>query len=146
MTSQSELTWTEGGGSWTAVGRDGTHWEIIRSGEDVEYYIYVAHWDRSDWSAGTIEEAKRLVAEIDARPPIPPEEQIPEQWPVLEVEGDQFAEFNDEPPPISWTDCRSCGSSRQPERVKPIRHTPKWWFDPDAVWRCPDCRVERSVG
>ncbi len=144
MTAASELRWVKGRGSWTAIGPTGTHWEIVRRSQGHDYAIHVAHWDKPDWTAETLEEAMRLVAEIDARPPIPPEQQILEQGPVVQVEGDQFASFDDVPPPSSWADCSSCGSSACPERVKPIHGTYEWWSDPVAIWRCPDCRRERD--
>ncbi len=138
-----ELEWVKNNRWWTAIGHRGTHWEIHESGG--QFWIHVEHWNTPDWVADSLSEAQQLVAEIDARPPIPLEEQIPEQSPVAEIEGDQFAAFGDEPPPAAWSDCHSCGSSSRPERVKPIRHTPQWWMDPQPTWRCPDCQTERAI-
>jgi hypothetical protein len=144
VAGMSDIHWVRSGGSWTATGRDGTHWEIVRRSQGHRYAIYVARWDKPDWTAETLEEAKRLVAEIDARPPISLEQPIPDPGPVVQVEGDPFASFDDVPPPSSWADCESCGSSACPERVKPIKCTYEWWTDPAAIWRCPDCRRERD--
>lgn len=145
-----ELKWTKthsgSSPSWTAIGSRGTHWEIVQRRGRLKYFaIYVEHWDTADWTADSFEEATRLVAEIDARPPIPREQQIPEQSPVAVVDGDQFVPWEDDEPPVAvWSDCLSCGSGRRPECVKPIRHTPEWWMDPQPTWRCPDCKQERG--
>ncbi len=75
------MDWERTGDRWNAVGADGfTAWEIVPAGG--RWGIIVAHWGRPDWYADTVEDAKKLAEEIDARPPIPPE-----QW-VIDVPED----------------------------------------------------------
>jgi 5'-deoxynucleotidase YfbR-like HD superfamily hydrolase len=66
------LAWTEQGEVWTATGRTGTSWMISTSGGG-RYGITVADWDRPDWYADTLDDAKQLADEIDLRPPFPRE-------------------------------------------------------------------------
>ena len=71
-----EWTHDEAGERWYATGRDGTDWEIIRSGD--RYGVIIARWDHPDWWAESLEDAKALAEERDAAPPIPREEWVTE--------------------------------------------------------------------
>jgi hypothetical protein len=66
--SQRQMTWEKGiTGAW-ATGRSGTHWEIAKASNG-RYGITIAHWDRPDYYADTLEDAKQLCDVIDSRPP-----------------------------------------------------------------------------
>jgi hypothetical protein len=43
------------------------------------YGCVVAQWDKPDWYTSSLEEAKKLCEEVDARPPIPAEQWIVEK-------------------------------------------------------------------
>lgn len=108
---------------------------------DMRFGITVAHWDHPDWWAGTLQEAKDLAAEIDARPPIPEEEWI-DEVPVVEAPpGDEYFPYEtaDDPPADP---CR-CGSAEPAVSIKPRRQTVAWCQDPSAFWRCPSCGAHR---
>lgn len=137
------LRWTDhDSGFWSATGRTGTDWEIQWFPASERYGITVAHWDHPDWWAGTLEEAKRMAAEIDARPPIPPEEWIDEK-PLVEYEGDQCEPWETQKRPLV-DPCPDCGSAEEPEPVKPRKQTVQWWDDPSPYWRCPGCGSSRG--
>jgi hypothetical protein len=61
--------WRKLGSLWQAKGRQGTDWAVVpyRDG----YGIIVASWDWPDWSCTSVEDAKRIAEEIDARPDFP---------------------------------------------------------------------------
>jgi hypothetical protein len=58
--------WSSGAESSTARGASGIHWEIHDGG-----MITIAQWDRPDWACASMEQAKRVAEEIDARPKFP---------------------------------------------------------------------------
>jgi hypothetical protein len=55
---------------WAATGREGVAWDIHKAGSRFE--CFVAQWDWPDWTAESLEEAKRICEEVDARPPAEP--------------------------------------------------------------------------
>jgi hypothetical protein len=57
---------------WTAVDRRGTSWDVSPSGRG-RWGVTVADWDRPDWHADSLEEAKALAEEIVARPNFGPQ-------------------------------------------------------------------------
>lgn len=138
MTDEArDLRWTdEGDGRWTTTGSNDTFWEIDRKGDS--FAITIAHWDRPDWWANSLEEAKLLVSEVDARPPIPESERKTEPF----VPGSATVAYatSNVPPAGSC----ACGSATPPEAVKPAHATSDWWEDPAAYWRCPACEAGRG--
>lgn len=64
---------------WVATGRDGTAWEVVPWAG--RYGCIVAQWGKPDWYADSLEAAKALCEEIDARPPIPREQMVEEEPP-----------------------------------------------------------------
>lgn len=143
--ARSPLTWTDhGNGFWTAVGPTETHWEIrdFGSGAPGRFGITVQYWDHPDWWAPTLEDAKALAAEIDARPPIPESEQVPDRVVVIPEPGNEYLAYatSTNPP----TEPCACGTKLAPEPVKPRRESPEWWDDPSAFWRCPACGSHRG--
>jgi len=144
---RSGLDWTDhGGGSWTSVGPSCTHWEIreFAGGGSTRFGITIAHWDHPDWWAATLEEARDLAAEIDARPPVPESERVEDRPYVHVAEGeDSTAPFETAlSPPDS--PCPYCACRARAEAVKPRRHTLEWWDDPLPYWRCPACGYARG--
>lgn len=59
-----------------ASGRDDTCWEIIE--ESGRFGVIVAQWDKPDWWADSLEDAKDLAEARDAAPDIPAEQWLPE--------------------------------------------------------------------
>jgi hypothetical protein len=143
--TRSSLEWTDhGNGFWTTTGPTGTHWEIrdFGSAGPKRFGITVEHWDNPDWSASTLEDAKTLTAEVDARPPIQESEQISDRTVVTPEPGDEYVAYQTATPaPVG--PC-SCGAKQRAEAVKPQRGSPEWWDDPSAYWRCPDCGRHRG--
>jgi hypothetical protein len=144
---RSNLCWTDHhNGFWTATGPTGIPWETREFGYDgdMRFGITVAHWDHPDWWARTLQEAKSQAAEIDARPPIPPEEWVNERPCVAVGDGEDYAVAYETAlaPPSSA--CPSCGSTAAAIAMKPRRHTAAWWDDPLPFWRCPTCESERG--
>lgn len=143
--ARSPLVWTDhGNGFWTTTGPTGTHWEVrdFGSGAPDRFGVTVEHWDRPDWWAPTLEDAKALAAEIDARPPVPPAEQIPDRIVVSPEPGDEYVIVT--PATMAPEGPCACGERKAPVPVKPRRETPEWWDDPSAYWRCPACGRHRG--
>ncbi|MFN8174418.1 MAG: HD domain-containing protein [Solirubrobacteraceae bacterium] len=139
----SELAWTaHNNGSWTATGPTGTEWEITEHGTGGRFGITVARWDHPDWWAASLQEAKGLAAEIDARPPVPEEDWVVEKPVVEPAPGKEHVPVPTSLPPPPGV-CR-CGSAEPPVSVKPRRHTVEWWDDPLPFWRCPACGAYRG--
>ena len=69
------LKWTDRSTGSSAVGRTGTPWDISRDSSG-RYAITVAEWDRPDWHADTLADAKQLCDEMDRRPVFTREEAI----------------------------------------------------------------------
>jgi hypothetical protein len=69
---QESETW------WSAVSDSDTRWDIVKMADD-RYGCIVANWDRPDWYASSLDEAKALCEKIDARPPVPKEQWIVEK-------------------------------------------------------------------
>ena len=142
---RSLLEWADhGNGFWTAVGPTDTHWEIRDFGRAApdRFGITVEHWDHPDWWAPTLEAAKDLAAEIDARPPIPESEWVPDRTVVVPEPRDEYVAYPTSTAPPEGP-C-SCGSDRTPDAVKPRRESPEWWNDSSAFWRCPECGRHRA--
>lgn len=138
------LQWTEHDGRyWTAAGATDTHWEIRDSGIDGQRFsVTVAHWDHPDWWAATLEAAKELAAEVDARPPIPQSEWIVDPVVVVPKPGEEHEEYATNAAPPEGP-CQ-CGAVASPLAVKPRRGSAEWWDDPSAFWRCADCGGHRG--
>jgi len=66
--SQRQMAWQDRIGGASATGRAGTEWEIARV-SDGRYGITIARWDRPDWYADTVDDAKQLCNVMDSRPP-----------------------------------------------------------------------------
>ena len=142
---RSALHWTaDAGKRWTTVGPTGTHWEIADHGHDGSrrYAITVAHWDHPDWWAPSLEAAQKLVAQLDARAPMPESEQVVERDVIVPEPGDEYVAYSTRKAPPDGP-CK-CGSIAPPAAVKPRRETTEWWDDPCAFWRCPDCGWHRG--
>lgn len=138
--ARTPMEWAKAGtGRWTSVGADGTDWEIVDDGPNgpKRFAITIARWDRPDWWAPTLNEAQLLAAEIDARPPIPPEERITEGRAVMPPPGDEHVPYPTATAPPSGP-CE-CGSLEVPAAVKPRALSSAWWDDPSAFWKCPAC-------
>jgi len=143
--ARSSLVWTDHeNGFWSTMGSDETHWEIRDYGRAApqRFGITVAHWDHPDWWAPTLEEAKALAAEVDARPPIPESEQVPDRIVVIPEPGSEYVAYSTTTRPPAGA-C-SCGTDCPAEAVKPRRESPEWWDDPSAFWRCPACGTYRG--
>jgi hypothetical protein len=67
-TSQQPMVWKDGVSGASATGRSGTEWEIAKV-SDGRYAITIAHWDRPDYHADTLDDAKQFCDVIDSRPP-----------------------------------------------------------------------------
>ena len=127
------------GRRWTAVTLAGKHWEIRDLGDDGprRFSVTVAHWDRPDWWAATLDAAKDRAAEVDGRPPIPQSKRVVERAVVTPEAGDEYVAYTTSAAPPEGT-CE-CGSAAVATAVKPRDGSAEWWDDPHAFWRCPGC-------
>ncbi len=137
------MEWKVIAGAWTARGPSGCIWKLIALGNGV--LVMPSEWDRQQSLAPTLEAAKAHAEELDARPPIPPQDWTDQ--PVLETEGEPFEAYPDavgaDPPPRVAI-CEWCESEAAPHPVRPMRQTAPWWIDPEPFWRCPDCGSSRG--
>jgi len=74
------LRWTDHPSGANAIGRTGTAWSIAVQSTG-RCAITVAEWDRPDWHADTLADAKQLCDQLDRRPGFTREEMIPDWIP-----------------------------------------------------------------
>lgn len=74
------FAWRKSRNLWLANGRTGTEWAVVP--ERGRFGIIVAGWDRPDWVCASVEDAKWIAEEIDARPSFPRRLGIEEHLPV----------------------------------------------------------------
>ena len=74
------FAWRKSRNLWLANGPTGTGWAVVP--ERGRLGIIVANWDRPDWVCASVEDAKRIAEEIDARPSFPRRLGIEEHLPV----------------------------------------------------------------
>jgi hypothetical protein len=72
---------TASGVDWAAIATeaDTTAWAVVP--ERDRFGIIVASWDWLDWVCATVEDAKRIAEEIDARPSLPSGLRVEDQLP-----------------------------------------------------------------